>query len=264
MDLQATLDHLEEHGYAVVPTFLEHDTTAAIRAHIDGLAGPVAPLDDADAKRVHVFRHPIPGEIMIELATRPQLLELAMSLLRIRQRRDLRMLEQVLIRTDPKPPPHGPGGWHVDFVFRPDDYHSTPRRTYYHMVHACSTVPPGGGAFMIVPGSHRLTYAAAGRTTNPEELAALKNDPATVAGIDLNRAIEVCPQDGDLLIFNPMCLHSASGNATDRPRYVYFASFADASAKRLWDHMTETHYRDKILETLRARLPAEHQELVAT
>ena len=44
------------------------------------------------------------------------------------------------------------------------------------MVHALNTVPPGGAAFMIVPGSHHLTYAASAKINTAEDLAQLKRD----------------------------------------------------------------------------------------
>jgi len=105
----------------------------------------------------------------------------------------------VLIRADPGPLPAGPTGWHVDMAFFPDQYESRPRRTYYHMVHACSTVQPGGGAFMIVPGSHRRTYAATEALARTDEaLEAFKRDVVKRSGCDpAHEAVEVCPEEGD-------------------------------------------------------------------
>src|SRR5262249_6531889 len=158
-----------------------------------------------------------PGAIMAQCIT-PALVELARAILRNGDVADLRLLEQVLIRTDPKPAPHGPTGWHVDWAFFPEEDRAAPRQTYYHMVQACSTVEPGGGAFMIVPGSHHRTYAATARLTREAELAEFKRDPAQAAGVALDEGIEVCASEGDLIVFNPMCIHSASGNARARPR----------------------------------------------
>ena len=110
---------------------------------------------------------------------------------------------------------------------------------------------------MIVPGSHHLTYAASAKMETVEELAELKRDPAGVAGVDVNEGIEVCPNEGDLLIFNPMALHSGSGNATDQPRYVHFASFFDTSATALWNELRQMKYRDGFPDSLRMHLPAE-------
>lgn len=257
----AHVDHalLDEQGYIVVRDFLDRTMTRRLREHMDSLLPPPAALDEPDATRIQTLRHPIPGAIMAEALNRPALLDLAAELIHAH---DMRLLEQVLIRTDPKPPPHGPGGWHIDFAFLPEDYDARPRRTYFHMVHALSPVKPGGGAFMIVPGSHKLTYKAAGDIGDRASLKALKDDPITVAGIDVARAIEVPADEGDLIVFNPMCLHSASGNARDTPRYVYFASFADAGATDFWRAIAEMNYHKGFSEALCDNLPAELGKLL--
>lgn len=248
----AGLQQLEEEGYTVLPDFMDRSMTARLRDHIDRLAPPIQPPTTEVPRRVNDLRHPIPGDIMAEALNNPVLLSLAAQLLKASE---LRLLEQVLIRTDPKLPPYGPTGWHVDMAFFPRQYQATPRQTYFHMVHALSTVEPGGGAFMIVPGSHRQTYAASAKMSTPEELRTLRADPIRVAEIDTSAGVEVLPNEGDLLIFNPMALHSASGNASDRPRYVYFASFFDTSATELWEHLREIRYRDNFSDALREALP---------
>jgi ectoine hydroxylase-related dioxygenase (phytanoyl-CoA dioxygenase family) len=198
---------------------------------------------------------------MAQIVT-PALVALAQDILKTARLADLRLLEQVLIRTDPCPPPHGPTGWHVDWAFFPHEYTSTPRQTYYHLVQACSTVRPGGGAFMIVPGSHHRTYAATGQLTTEEALAEFQRNPAQAAGIDTEAGIEICAQEGDLIVFNPMCLHSASRNAQTEPRYVYFSSFFDVSAHRLRNRLRETNYLKGFSEDLRNGLPAEWRGLL--
>lgn len=258
-NLQQHLDELEEQGYAVVKGFLDKELTARVRQHIDELAPPIQPPTVEDVKRVNDLRHPIPGAIMAEILNNPRLLDLAKATLRSE---NLVLLEQVLIRTDPKPPPYGPGGWHVDWAFWPEEYETTPRQTYYHMVHMLSKVEPGGGAFMIIPGCHKVTYATtAGRTE--EQMEEFKRDPIGVAGIDMSKAIEVPADEGDLLIFNPMCLHSASGNSSTQPRYVYFASFMDAAPTRLREEMRKKGARDVFPDSLRDNLPDELKPLLA-
>jgi hypothetical protein len=248
------LDQLETEGYTVLPGFLTRDLTAALREHIDCLAPPVAPPDLPGAKRIHDIRHPIPGALMARLIT-PELLAVAQAVLRVPEIARLRLLEQVLIRTDPKPPPHGPVGWHVDWAFSPAEFAATPRQTYFHMVHAANTVEPGGAAFLIVPGSHHQTYAVTARLQTEEELEAFRRQPVEMAGVRLAEAVEVCVQEGDLIIFNPMAIHSASGNARATPRYVYFASFFDVSAQRLHDRLKAIQYQKGFSDDLRAGLP---------
>jgi len=247
------LNQLEQEGYTIVNSFWDREKTRLVRQHIDSLIPPVGAPQQQDPKRWHfTLRHPIPGAIMADLLNNPALLDLATECL---QSRTLRLLEQVLIRSDPQPPPHGPLRWHVDWTFSPRHYAALPRQTYFHMVHCLNTVKPGGAAFTIVPGSHHLTYKASAQMHTAEELSQLKGDPVGVAGIDINNGIEICPNEGDLLIFNPMALHSGSGNATDQSRYVYFASFFDTSATEFWDELRRTKYRDGFPDSLRQNLP---------
>lgn len=255
------LEQLERDGYVVVPNFLDTQTTARIREHMDSLLPPISPKTEKDAPRLHTLRHPIPGAIMADIVANPRLIELAQESL---YSDDLRLLEQVLIRTDPvESETPGATGWHLDMTFLPEHYDARPRQTYFHMVHALNTVPPSGGATTIIPGSHHKTYEAARKLGSIEALAALKADPVGVAGLDLGEAIEVLPNEGDLLIFNPMCLHSASTNVSDVPRYVYFASFMDPSAKRLQDFLESTNYQRAFPDSMKESLPEEYRYLVA-
>jgi len=252
------LEQLERDGYTVFPNFLDRVTTAKIRAHMDSLLPPISPKD-GDAHRVHTLRHPIPGAIMAEILDNPRLLELAQQIL---HSQDLRLLEQVLIRTDGQNESPGVHGWHLDMTFLPEHYNSRPRQTYFHMVHALSTIPEDGGATNIIPGSHIKAYAKA-QELGLDKLSELKNDPIRVAELDLNDAIEVRANEGDLFVFNPMCLHSASPNLSDQPRYVYFASFMDKSAEHLKDYFKSVNYQRAFPDSLRDNLRADLQPLLA-
>jgi len=260
MKLDMHFNQLEEDGYTVFPQFLDADTTARIRRHMDSLLPPVAPRDDPSAKRLHTLRHPIPGEIMAEILANPKLIALAGQLLNAS---DLRLLEQVLIRTDPANQEPGARGWHVDMPFFPSHYDASPRQTYYHMVHALNPVAPHAGAFTIVPGSHKKTYAATAKLSDEKELKEFQSNVIEKAGIDISEAIEVLPEDGDLLVFNPMALHSASANVGEHSRYVYFASFFDTSADYLQRRLDEKNVRGHFPDSLRDNLPDELKILLA-
>lgn len=259
MTMNAQLKQLESDGYAVFPSFLDIRTTARIRAHMDSLLPAVAPREEPDVKRLHDLRHPIPGAIMAEILSKPRLIELAQEILRANE---LRLLEQVLIRTDPQDAQANGMAWHIDMAFLPQHYRAAPRQTYFHMVHALNSVPSGGSATYIVPGSHHRTYAVARRLGSVEKLAALKNEPIDMAEIDLSEAVEVLPNEGDLLVFNPMCLHSPSPNTSHQPRYVYFASFMDSSAEYLRHHLLSTGYHHGFPDSLRDNLPCDLQSLL--
>ncbi|MBA3685869.1 MAG: phytanoyl-CoA dioxygenase family protein [Planctomycetes bacterium] len=257
-DLALHRARLEERGYDVLPGFMEPQLVARLRQHIDQLLGPPATTPGG---AVRELRHPITGDILAEILYREPLIALAMDELGITARGDLRLLEQVLIRTDPAEHGGGPGGWHIDMAFAPEDFAATPKRTYYHHVQALSDVAPGGGSFMIVPGSHRLTYAAAAGL-DAEGLKRLHADPAGLAGVDLTQGIEVTARSGDLIVFNPMCVHAGSVNRTSQPRYVYFSSFGDISAQRLWQQLKDTNYRKPWPSALIEHRPAELAKLL--
>ena len=274
-DLDRHLHELEERSYTVIPDYLDRDTTAAIRAHVDALVDADLPAvdsawTDTDKPRIIVneergirqLRHPIPGEIMPRIANDPRTIELGRLLLGSHLA-DLRMREQVLSRTDPTPGPYGPSGWHIDAPFTEEEYQATPRLIYYQMLHYCSTVEPGGAAFMLVPGSHQLAYAANAGARTEAERQQLQKDPIGVAGIDPADGIELCGQDGDLIVFNAMCLHSASKNQRAESRYVYFTSFYDAAAEWLVDFVRKTKYRDGFPDSLREGLPEDLRHLLA-
>lgn len=259
MIMNKQLQQLETEGYTIFPGFSDKATTSRIRQHMDSLLPPIAPPEAPTKSRVNTLRHPIPGAIMADILNNPHLLELASKTL---YSSDLRLLEQVLIRTDPSQAKPGADGWHIDMAFLPEHYGARPRQTYFHMVHALNTVPPGGGATTIIPGSHHKTYAKARKLGSVEALATLKKNPIEEAGLDLNEAIEVCPQEGDLLIFNPMCLHSASPNISDQSRYVYFASFLDGSAEYMQNFLKDTNYQRAFPNSMRDALPENLRNLL--
>ena len=110
---------------------------------------------------------------------------------------------------------------------------------------------------MIVPGSHLLAYAVNSGTRSEEERQQLQEDPIGVCGI------EISGDDGDLIIFNAMCLHSASLNRRPESRYVDFTSFYDASADWLVDFVQRTRYRDCFPDSLYRDLPERLHHLLA-
>jgi ectoine hydroxylase-related dioxygenase (phytanoyl-CoA dioxygenase family) len=260
--MDSELEAIERDGYAVFPGIMDPDTMTRLKRHMDGLMPPVPAREATGVERTHWLRHPIPGEIMAEVLVNPRLLEVARAIL---HSDDLRMLEQVLVRTDPRDAARGPvtpNGWHVDFTFLPEHYNARPRQTYFHMVQMLNDVVKGGGGTAFVPGSHHKTYAAAAKV-GLEGLPALKANPVEVAGIDMSNAVTLEARAGDLVVFNPMCLHSVSGNIAPQSRYVYFASFMDAAAKTLLDSLGKRNFRAAVPEDVRNAIPGEFQYLLA-
>lgn len=262
-DLVGHIAHLEEFGYAIVPEFLDRSTTARLREHMDSLLPPMQLAEAPDAKRVNDLRHPFPGALMSEMVT-DEHLELGRRLL---QATELRLTEQVLIRTDPSLP-KGAHGWHIDYAFYPRHRAAAPRQTYVQMVHALSPVVSGGSATMLVPGSHRAHYAASAQVVASGEgerfrdQAAFKAEILRLAAVDTAHGIEVLPNEGDLVLFDPMCLHSGSHNVTANPRYVMFMSFFDRTATELNDSLNRQGYRDGFPDSLRQGLAPELRSLL--
>lgn len=253
-DLARHLATLEERGYCVLPGFLDRSTTAALRALMDRHLPPRTPPAEPGERAPRELRHPIPEAALLARMITPAHLELATQLL---QARDLRLLEQVLARTDTSLAPPRARGWHVDRVLFPRHDRARPRQVYHHLVHALSDCAPGGGCFMIVPGSHRLTWQAAARLDGQDlvECQAQGDQLLRDAGVDGSAGIEVPAREGDLIIFNPMCVHSASVNTCEPSRYVLFQSFFDASAVELNQVWEKTWYRHGFPEELKTALP---------
>jgi hypothetical protein len=250
--IDTRLEELERQGYTVSPGYLDPSTTADVRAHIDSIAGPIVGADLRAAR--HELRHPIDGAIMARLASHPTTLELASTLI---GSHDLRMREQVFVRTDPSPPPYPSLTWHIDAAFCRQDFQTQPRQVYYQMLHCCSTVSPGGAAFMIVPGSHKRSLEVSDSAECDVGRKPIASNTAVIADAEDGDGIEICGADGDLIVFNPLCYHSASPNKTKTPRYVYFTSFYHPSAARLKALIRQTGYRDHFPESLRAGLTPE-------
>ncbi|NKB69437.1 MAG: hypothetical protein GKR89_20390 [Candidatus Latescibacteria bacterium] len=254
-DIDTRLEELEEQGYTIFPQYLQSETTAAVRAHIDHLAGPVTSAPSNKARRD--LRHPIPGAIMAQLASNPVTLELAARLIGS-DPTNLRMREQVLIRSDPSTPPYEPARWHIDAAFNRAEFAARPKQVYYQMLHCCSQVNPGGAAFHIIPGSHKKSLA------NPalQQQPTIETQTLSMPELGPDAGVEICVEDGDLVVFNPLCYHAASPNRTQQPRYVLFTSFYHPSATRLVELVRRTKYRDQFPDSLRQALPAHLQSLL--
>ena len=115
---------------------------------------------------------------------------------------------------------------------------------------------------MIVPGSHKLSLAASDKAERERGRQPIPNHTALAPQANDDDGMEICPNDGDLIVFNPLCYHASSTNRTDRPRYVYFTSFYHPSAARLIELIHRTKYRDNFPASLRQGLPLKLQSLL--
>ncbi|MFB5189787.1 phytanoyl-CoA dioxygenase family protein [Alicyclobacillus fastidiosus] len=79
------------------------------------------------------------------------------------------------------------------------------------------------GCLWVIPGSHRLGLLAHGKVKRPEE-----HEPWTdeVEAIDLTKEIPVVLEEGDLLFFHNLLVHSSTKNqTTDRWRRSYVCHY---------------------------------------
>jgi hypothetical protein len=259
--LRRHLAEVEDLGYTVIPGFLDRGTTATLRAYVDSVLPAPVPADQPAAVRRHAIRHPMTNAGFMAGMISDELLELATALL---DARDLRLLSQNFCRTDPMPGPPCPHGYHVDRVMFPRHRTARPRQTYYHFFQALSDVRSGGGAFMIIPGSHQATWATAERFDGRamKDYWQLGAEVRAAAGIDESTGIEVLVNDGDLVVFDPMCVHAPSANTRPEPRYILNQILYDASAADLTALWVDCGDRWPIPDEMRAALPERHRHLL--
>ena len=251
------LDHL---GYTIIPGFLDLETTSRLRAYIDERIAQREP--DAKARH-HPLRHPMPGRILADMITDDHL-ALARAILRCDG--GLRLLEQLMMRSDVglEIPP----AWHSDGVFYHRNRAAAPRQTYHFMWHVLSTVEPGGGGTMVVPRSQHLVYAATARIADPvepipvTEMDRLRAAARAIDGIHTSQGIEMCANEGDLIIIDPTCLHTASSNRGLRARYVFQQTFYHESAVELAGYLASRNYRGHFPDSLRQGLRPELRTLL--
>ena len=165
-------------------------------------------IDSAEWR--HDIRHPLPHPELALAVTEGGLPELLADLLHSELSR-LRLMQQILVRTDPCGEPErdrqaGTPGWHLvrppfpvlapakrralpsrlrpdahahpapqDTTFLPRHYEARPRQNLYHCLSALHDIDPLCAPFLLVPGSHEWcrAYTAA---LPPERLAALRDE----------------------------------------------------------------------------------------
>jgi hypothetical protein len=114
----------------------------------------------------HDIRHPVRGNgagVLAELVTGPQL-EACAQALRVSDPRELKLLQQFLIRTDHEPPPHtAHPGWHMDHSTLPWQRDATPSQHYFGALIALADIPAGNAAFTVAAGSMRRVSEIAER-----------------------------------------------------------------------------------------------------
>lgn len=261
MDLQHHLDELTEQGFTLLPGFVDREITAAIRNYIDrALSVRTENQQYRDHTQFHHrICHPMEDPITVRLACDRRLLEIATRVLRAE---NLRLRQQMFMLTTPcgaEGPPR-PDGWHIDTPFGPEEWNDSPRRVFLQVFAYCTPVRSGGAATMVIPRSHHKTYAAVAECPTEEARRELCRDIVRNAGVDPSEAMEVICDEGDMVLFNPMMIHSGSNNISDQPRYAFHCSFHDASAERI-RHLPPVFY-DRFPASMEAAMPEDLRVLL--
>ncbi len=258
MELSKHFEELEEWGYTILPQFLDRETTSAIRQFID--LGMEKRLHAGRERGSSAYHHricsPIDHPIAAQLASDRRLLEIVAQTIRAQ---NLRLRQQMFMLTLPcgDAPPSSPDGWHIDTPFTSEEWYATPRKTFIQLFYYCNTVRSGGAATMVSPGSHKKTYPVADKMIATEEgYSTFWKDTLELAEIDTSLAQEVLVEEGDVLIFNPMLLHSGSRNVTDTPRYAFHCSFYDHASEKVRNLPRPTFY-DIFSENMIAQMPSD-------
>lgn len=235
-DQRARVDVAEllARGFTVVRGFVDAETCRRARAVIDATLGP--PGDKlqpgrAPSEAIRSIAHP-DSALAVIAPFMPKLVDANAQVLRSSSEY-IRLNGQTLVRTDASAggAPGSPSSvvhWHVDNAFMDSHMDSTPREVYSRSMVTLSDVRSGGGAIMVVPNSVSSTRAivrdlvtkqgrgayhgANWRGEIAERLTAeTEHGRATALRVQKGAmAEEVLTNAGDLIIFDPMCMHTAS------------------------------------------------------
>ena len=118
-------------------------------------------------------------------------------------------------------------GYHVDWPHNPPEPNDD---RYLNGVLHFSTVEPGGGAFMVCPGSHRLVAEKLGDSELRQRM--LDQDFDDFPG--LSKPLEMCVPVGSCILFHAWLVHDRSENMRTVPRKVLFTHYKgfDSAAQR--------------------------------
>lgn len=261
--LTVNAKELRVQGFTVVRGFCDRASCRAAREAIDAYLGT------ASAERVpvpkeelghnggsggftHVVSHPNP--ILSSMAHYlPQLASVHAASL-ASEPEHMCLNGQHFIRTDPSDVAPGAKNWHVDNCFLPRHEAATPRRVYTRSILALNKIEKGGAAVMFLPSGVAAARNVVARMVAEQgedaydprdwlpplqrELIVQDNDPngsgrgkvLAVRSAGLQPPVECLMDEGDLVIFDAMSLHTASSCSNGNARYVLTSSFHDARA----------------------------------
>lgn len=169
---------------------------------------------------------------------------------------------QHFIRTDPSDAAPGAKNWHIDNCFLPRHEDATPRRVYTRSILALNKIEQGGAAVMFSPGGVGAARNVVARMVaehgedayDPREwlpplqreLIVQNNERkdgsgrgkalavgSAAGGGGLRPPVECLMDEGDLVIFDAMSLHTASNCSNGHARYLLRITYHISSLEHL-------------------------------
>lgn len=230
----ATLQALDETGFAVVRGVFRPDEIGQMRAAFDRLADVARTLPASGMHRGSQFvlqTEPLRIQRVVWCgAAEPvlsafgrdrRLLTLASCVLRTRR------MHQLINQAHFKLPGDEVGfEWHQDSRHRrygtPEWTDVDGRGSFVEIVTAIDAVRSDNGPLLFVPGSAALGHVETEPGT--DALPPGTFDPADAVSADLD--------PGDVVLFGPYVIHGSEPNRSDRPRRLFLNGFASPGANR--------------------------------
>lgn len=194
----------------------------------------------------HELRHPFHDTELMAAALEP-VVDVHQQLHGMNDCKHLKLMQQLLVRTDPLPEQEaavhrGPQGWHLDNAYLPSYREPMPNyphgQVHYHAMVALNDIRPGGAALCVVPQSHRTNmqdmaelsagdravYEEGGKGRVFRDKLLQRHLVPGLARRAVDGGIEVLMNEGDLVAFDTMLIHSDSPCSNGETRYVYFTT----------------------------------------
>ena len=128
---------------------------------------------------------------------------------------------------------------HVDWPHTPPEPGD---ENYVNCVLHFSTVEPGGGAFIVRPGSHRFVQKC---LEDPElRERALAQEFKEMDGLQERKAM--CVPAGSAVFFHAFMVHDRSENVLDAPRRVLFAHFVQCKVDEPVEDRSSAFHPDQV------------------
>ncbi len=144
--------------------------------------------------------------------------------------------------------------WHRDFN---GVFHGAAILSYLWFFLCLDDVTPENGATWIVPGSHHL-----GTAPEPESCGVWKGDELS----NFPSRMQLCGRAGDILVLNPVTIHTSGRNSTSKPRRLLNVGLCNAVVPPLLNHwaIAGASIQQRATPRLRSLLGGDRKQLPDT